>query len=44
MGWEGVAWIHVAQERNKWLPVVCLIFSWLVGLLISYQSVTYLPD
>lgn len=30
MPWKGVAWIHVAQERNKWLPVVCLIVSWLV--------------
>lgn len=26
MGWEGVAWIHVAQERSKWLPVVYSIF------------------
>jgi len=22
IGLEDVAWIHVAQERNKWLPVV----------------------
>lgn len=29
--WEGVAWIHVVQERNKWLPFVCLIVSYLAG-------------
>jgi hypothetical protein len=28
---ESVAWIHVTQKRNKWLPVVCLIVSWLVS-------------
>jgi hypothetical protein len=29
MGWEDVAWMHLAQGRKKWLPVVCLLVNYL---------------
>jgi hypothetical protein len=31
MGLEGVTWIPVAQERKKWLPVVCLFVTYVVS-------------
>jgi hypothetical protein len=27
MGWECVDWINVAQDRNKWCAVVCVVMS-----------------
>ena len=30
-GWEVVAWMYVAQERNKRLPVVCLLVNYLLS-------------
>ena len=25
MGWEGMDWIHIAQDRDKWQAVVNII-------------------
>jgi hypothetical protein len=27
IGWEYVEWINVAQDRNKWCAVVCVVMS-----------------
>jgi len=27
LGWEGVFWGHVAQDRNQWRPVVKVVMN-----------------
>ena len=27
MGWEGVDWIHLAEDRGKWQAVVNVVMS-----------------
>jgi hypothetical protein len=26
-GWEGMDWIHLAQDRDKWWAVMCVIMN-----------------
>jgi len=27
VGWEGVDWIHLAQDRNQWLPLLNTVMN-----------------
>jgi hypothetical protein len=46
IGWGGVEWIHVAQDRDRWRAVVNAVMnlqvlaprSWLVGWFVSGGS------